>query len=289
MKKSILYIISNARSGSTLLEYLLSSNDNTISVGELNNLDSHLNHGRLGKTWGWKCSCGEDFDKCSFWRKVFDELRARDIDYKNRTSIYENDRNIFTKLISIKYDHILNKPVIDLLNNIYDVIFQDSGIQLIVDSSKNPLQGLALYKNLNADVKIIYLKRDIRAVVFSMQKWEKKHENKNSSLFKLLIISIAFHLKSRRCLQKVSSEDKYHLTYEKLAKYPQQAIDELMTYFGYASYPTPEYMEYTNRHSVGGTPTRFEKRKIEYDDSWITKAKKRPVFSFLAKQLDKLI
>lgn len=42
-----------------------------------------------------------------------------------------------------------------------------------------------------------------------------------------------------------------------------------------------------DRYSVEGTSVRFEKGKIKYDDSWISKTKKRPEFSFIAKQLDK--
>ena len=34
------------------------------------------------------------------------------------------------------------------------------------------------------------------------------------------------------------------------------------------AFPTPEFMELVEDHTIGGTPGRFSKKPIQYDDSW---------------------
>ena len=70
MKKTIIYVMSDVRSGSTLLENILSNAPNTLSVGELHHLDSHLYKGKWGRPWNWTCSCGKSIDNCKFWNKT---------------------------------------------------------------------------------------------------------------------------------------------------------------------------------------------------------------------------
>ena len=66
-KKTLIYIASDVRSGSTLLDYLLSNNDNIISIGEFALLNDHLNRKGWGVSWDWCCSCGQHLEDCSFW------------------------------------------------------------------------------------------------------------------------------------------------------------------------------------------------------------------------------
>jgi len=68
---TVLYIIGEGRSGSTLLDMLLGQVDGFESVGELRFVWSR------GKRDNQRCGCGEDFNSCHHWNKVvkrFDQL-----------------------------------------------------------------------------------------------------------------------------------------------------------------------------------------------------------------------
>lgn len=62
--------MSDSRSGSTLLENILSKSPEIISLGELHNLHSHLVKGPMGTITNWKCSCGIQVDQWDFWTDV---------------------------------------------------------------------------------------------------------------------------------------------------------------------------------------------------------------------------
>lgn len=177
MDKTILYIVADSRSGSTLLENILSKSPDIISVGELYHLKEHLDKTGPGHIWDWKCSCGEEFTDCPFWTKVFHELYKDGINEISSTIIVENP-SLFSKIFRYKYllENEANKRVIQLLESIYKAIFKIYSPNVIVDSSKNPAQGYCLYKELGYRVKIIYLKRNISAVALSKKRWWKKME-----------------------------------------------------------------------------------------------------------------
>src|SRR5690606_31016409 len=70
MEKIIVYIVSDVRSGSTLLENIISRENDVFPVGELHSLGSYLRREGWGAEWQWRCSCGEEIEKCSFWKLV---------------------------------------------------------------------------------------------------------------------------------------------------------------------------------------------------------------------------
>ena len=58
------------RSGSTLLENILSKSDECFSVGELAMLKGHLLKTGPGGNWNWNCSCGKPLNECLFWSPI---------------------------------------------------------------------------------------------------------------------------------------------------------------------------------------------------------------------------
>jgi hypothetical protein len=69
-KIKVIYIISDRRSGSTLLENILSKSAETVSIGELAMLKGHIAKDGPGELWDWNCSCGKPIMQCEFWSKV---------------------------------------------------------------------------------------------------------------------------------------------------------------------------------------------------------------------------
>jgi hypothetical protein len=278
MAKTIIYIMSDLRSGSTLLENVLSNAPNILSVGELHHLNSYLYHKKVGRTSRWKCSCGKSFENCVFWSKIISTLKDRDVEI-SKTAIIPDNKYSSENSIHKKE----NKRVIKLIDEIYSAIFHEYNINYIIDSSKTPWQGMGLYSYSDFNIKIIYLKRDIRAVTLSKLKWTKKLHNNNRNIYKTLKYTKSYDNEIKKYIKQIKSKDIIKVKYEQLAKSTNKTIKIVTRKYNMPQYDVPEYMEYNNKHSVGGTPNRFEKSKIKYDSSWIKKSKQKPIFHIIGK------
>lgn len=283
-KRTVIYIMSDTRSGSTLLENILSKSPQMVSVGELRLLESYANKGFLGHTLDWRCSCGEHFENCSFWSRIFQRLFNNDGYSKiESTVIKDNQKHRLFKYLSfrVRWNFDKNRPVLKLLDLLYKYVFEYSGKHVIIDSSKDPLQAMAICRKSDYDVKIIFLKRDIRAVVLSKKKWNK------GKLYNTLVMSKLYDCRCRDVFSKVNENDRLYLRYEELVKDPQKALNRITEKFGLDTFAAPEYMFVENDHTVAGTPNKLIKRKIEYDDAWKAQISGKKIFNVVAKLLDK--
>lgn len=282
-KQSIIYIMSNQRSGSTLIENILSKSSETVSVGESFLLGGYIHRTGPGKVFDWRCSCGETLEECEFWNKVYDELgidHAREI--KSTKIVDPNNRE------ALPNQKEVNVEVATLMNNIYKAIFKITGKRVLIDSSKEAFNGLSLYRNSPYNFKFIYLKRDLRAVTISKQNWRKKYGKKDIGFIKMLLANYLHRLKCKLILLKVNKNHVFKLKYEDFFKDPQQTLNEMSIFFGFVPFTVPEYMEPSEDHTIAGTPNRTEKRKIQYDDRWYSVAKKKPFFNMLGSLLNKI-
>jgi len=257
--------MSDQRSGSTLLDNILSSAPNAISVGELRLLSDHINKGKFGRTWNWECSCGKNINKCPFWSEVIANLDKMGYDRVTNTVLEKNSNK--------------NNITITILNNIYKIIYQIKNNKVIIDSSKNEYQALALYQNSEIKMKIIYLKRDIRAIAYSKHKWEKKFNGENTSLLKKMLACKIKEIKLRSVANKIKRDDIMIVNYESLSKSTSSTINEIIEKFGLDPFEIPKYVYSGNQHTIAGTPNRFTKKKIKYDDTWTKDMKKNKIFN----------
>lgn len=280
-RRTVLYIMGDSRSGTTLLENLLSKSPDIISVGELRNFSDHYNKTGRGITWDWECSCGEPIDQCKYWESILSHLEKQGIDKIENTKILE------------EYSNKENDIASNIIFGIYRAIFDNQKVEFIVDSSKVPHQGIYLRdrgnnNDNNIDVKFIYLRRDLRAIAISKQKWNRKFNNDNRSLYRLLFGCKRHELNCKRYLNKVSNDDKIIINYDRLSKKPTETIHEICEKFCINKFDTPNYMYLENDHTIGGSPNRFKKRIIEYDNSWKQKMVGKPLFRLTGKLLNNI-
>ena len=293
-KCTVIYVMSDVRSGSTLLENILSKSAETVSVGEMALLKNHILRTGPGVRWNWNCSCGLPPVDCPFWSQALQNISVSDPHFN--TAVQWNYRSkqmfagsLFSSFIKNKLLKLNNKKVnqdtIKTNYELYRNIFKITGNKFIVDSSKSPVQAYLTYINKPSDfdVKIINLKRDIRAIAASKCKWSIANKAKQKSLGKWLTNSLFYKKVCTVVTRLVLPEDVISLSYENLATHTQHQLDEIIKVCGLQPYQAPDYMVVEDDHTIAGTPNRFTKRPIAYDSSWETFYNKKPLLSFFGK------
>src|SRR4051812_19736828 len=231
---TVIYIISDRRSGSTLLENILSKSDETVSVGELAMLKGHIIKQGPGEIWNWNCSCGRPILECEFWSKVLANIYTDEFEtkiswpYKSSKALFSAmvpsaSKNSFLKFIHSKK----NIKTIENLNTVYTAIAKVSGKKFIIDSSKDPLQALAVNECKNVDAKFIWLSRDLRAITFSkLKRWKV---NKRSDKKPLETLTDSFYYKKicAAVLKNIPAKNFIKIDYEALADNPQRELDKI--------------------------------------------------------------
>ena len=279
-KNKIIYIVSDSRSGSTLLEFILSQSDIVSSIGEVHHLDSHLNEEKWGTQWDWQCSCGDKISQCSFWRKVLDDLKVKGFpEIRNTEFIRQNSNPLSFGNSTYKVDGNFDFTL-RLLQEIYSSVLHIDETEVVIDSSKNIHQFRALHENSDMDLNLIFIVRDIRAVVLSKRKWQVKYGQKLTNLFVLLFMTKFKYFMQRRVYSQICKSKRIFIKYENLANYSKDTISEINKQFNIPQFNVPEYMIRQDNHSIGGTPNRM-KKKIQLDNSWRNESLKKPFFHFI--------
>jgi len=298
-KPTVIYIISDRRSGSTLLENILSKSPEVTSVGELAMLKGHVLKQGPGERWDWNCSCGVSITHCDFWQSILKDGVEKNCSSFN-TNIEWNFKSkrlfavaafpsIFKKRLFNIISSKRNGNVAATLNNIYNKIFEQTGRPFIVDSSKDPLQALSIYKSeRDYDVKIIWLKRDLRAIAVSKSKWKEMNIKKQKTLRKLLLDVFYYRRICSTVVSFIKREDLLRLNYEDLVKHTQEKLNDITCKFGLAKYAAPAWMFVANDHTIGGTPNRFEKRPIVLEETWKKNYEKKKMLYVTGNVLNKL-
>ena len=182
---AVIYIAGVGRSGSTLLERLLSTADGVVSVGELR--------------WIWTrgfgenqlCSCGLSFLECPFWASVVEEAfgSSDNVDAEAlKASARRVDRLRYIPLHVVPamapHDFSARRNSHGrLLERLYSAIGSVAKARVIVDTSKEPSYAFLLRTVFGVDLFVVHLIRDSRAVAFSWQRVRQRPEIVSETLF----------------------------------------------------------------------------------------------------------
>jgi hypothetical protein len=289
-KVTVIYIISDRRSGSTLLENMLSKSTEVISVGELAMLRGHIFKDGPGIFWNWTCSCGKPVLECEFWSKVLENIYDEKT-FQTKTKWPFKSSKITRASFSPsgcetlwKYINTENNyATINTLNEIYQSINKISSKKFIVDSSKDPMHALAISKCKNIDAKYIWLTRDLRAIAFSKVKRAKVNKSSDKGIFRTLATTLFFKKLCSTALRCLKGHDILTISYEALAANPQLELDKICNTFKLQQFTAPEYMELIDDHTIGGTPGRFERRRVTEDTSWKNFYGNKPLLNAFGK------
>ena len=277
-------VLSSGRSGSTLLDRLLGRHPDIASLGEVMQWPKNLVLDSL-------CTCGEPMSSCAFWQQVAGQLKqsinvdvnagAYCLDMGLIGATRERDEAYYTH--SRLFVNALAKAVLwagQLLGwhwalplikrqaqhslALYDAVRSVSGAAVVVDSSKQYLRGISIYRQSPSDTRLIVLVRDGRAVL---------HSRMQSGL------SVPASVKRWRnyyrrmlpCLRaSVPSDAVLYLHYEALASEPVKTLSDIFAFLGL---PAVDALASPERdvHMAEGNAMRFKPlTNVSPDVRWKT-------------------
>lgn len=167
MSIKVIYIMGHSRSGSTLLDMVLSNAPSVFGAGELCNLIEAMD------VWHGYCACGIVSPQCPLWSKVR-QLWGSNAgrvgeDYAGLQARFERLRHYPVRLRRYRRDPLMERYAART-RALFDAIAYASGSNVVVDSSKLPVRALALMQVSGLDVRVIHLVRDVRGVANSLLK-----------------------------------------------------------------------------------------------------------------------
>lgn len=292
-RKTLVYITSVSRSGSTLLDHLVSNHKDIECVGELRNLNDYINKKGLGHSWGWACTCEKTLDICPFWKKIIticeqkEGMALADVP----TRIEESGQSLYLRLLTslvilFTFPRSLKEYLIHWFyggkgnthigSDYWRILSHISAItqkSIIVDSSKNPAQLYELIKAKQNDwnLKVIHLIRDGRAVSWSHVK-RAKRKGKKTSFRGAVIRWLFINIKILNLRSLLSNSDYIMIRYEDLCREPETTISKICQKLSLPFDASMVKLKKGDKHNIGGSPHRFDSgQEIQLDRSWESK------------------
>jgi hypothetical protein len=191
----VVYIGGYGRSGSTLLEYLMTANPKLVACGEV------ASCWRKKLTLSNTCTCGRSVQQCSVWHVFFGA--------KNATH----------------WTHL------DLSLALLEQISTD--FELMVDSSKTAWGATAmpfkLRQKLGNNFHLIHVVRDPRAVCWSLIQSKKKHAVFSNPALRCIWTTLAWGIAnlSCECFHWLHPDQYVRVHYEDLARRPGDVLNDL--------------------------------------------------------------
>ena len=177
---TLVYILGYGRSGSTILDIILAQHEDVVSSGALNNVYDWLEQDLC-------CACSEPVSRCTFWSRVLagtslDQESVRSTRSRLQASV-EGLGGFWRLLLGLNGESrraAYRTATELLLRRIASV----GGGSHVVDSSKGTRdctgRALAIARYTDVPVRVIFLVRDVRGVVWSAMKGSGSQERPRS-------------------------------------------------------------------------------------------------------------
>ncbi len=277
----LVYIGAVGRSGTTLIERALASENQMVALGEMVHF---WERSVLGNE---PCGCGVPIRQCPTWTAIvarafggWDYLDGETIRDWQRTA----DRNryipflIWPRLGPKKFRVALDQFTAHLAR-LYGAIATEVGIdKVLIDSSKHPSYLFLLRHVAGVDVRLLHVVRDPRGVANSwakvvprsevngtqdMERLGPWHAGSRWTSHHLLFMLAGFRRRSSR------------LVYERFTNRPDELSDQVDALVSsdtgvYSPRWPQSHVSLSTDHTVSGNPVRFASGSvtIRTDDSW---------------------
>lgn len=167
---TVVYIAGSGRSGSTILERVLGEMPGFANVGELIDLSRRSRDNE-------RCGCGLPFTSCPFWlgvgKRAFGGWDNGSLAELGRLQTRVARQRHLPRLLALPAAGSGFRAEVSAYGTchmkLYSAIATEAGAEYVVDSTKWPVQALALAR-AGLDLRVIHLVRDARGVAHSLGK-----------------------------------------------------------------------------------------------------------------------
>jgi hypothetical protein len=263
----------------------------------LGQIPGFVNVGELWQVWhrglgeNERCGCGRYFYSCEFWRAVGDEAYGGwdnvDVDkmvafkpYLGRLRYTPHYALVANSGIRSRKINTLLEECGPVLEQLYRAILRVSGGRVVVDSSKRSSYAVLLNLLPFADLRVVHLVRDSRAVAYSWQRTKGNPAVVGSQLMPRMSPAKASRHWSLQnysygLLSGFASLSR--LRYEDFVDDPPLYLAEILIRAGFDDEVGGLHDVIHGReispsveHTVSGNPSRFRTGKIELrlDEEW---------------------
>jgi hypothetical protein len=282
MRLATTFVLSDVRSGSTLLDQCLGGHSSVTSLGEVHWLTTYLSQDRrlYNPAQTLNCSCGKPVRHCEFWSSV-EQCLGRPLSSLRLRQNLKRSRQEHKLLVTMRYvPRRLVKtrpwlyrfwPIRSFFDGrrlgrecvaLYDAVAAASGRPHCIDSSKSPFRFYDVYRVDPERTNAIALARDYRAVVHSKMKRGQSMRSAAAGW--------------RRKMQQIEAlisdlpEDRViRLKYESLCLSPRHELERVCKFMGIEFSESMLHRPSENFHHIGGSPSKFDpgRIKISFDRS----------------------
>ena len=282
-----IYILSDKRSGSTVLENLLAQMDGVFSAGELRLLQGHYLKKGAGNEWNWQCTCGEAIENCVRWSKSVGLLA-------NKPTLIPHPavKQLLKKAVkagwmdTLAEIHPTRTEIAENCKQILQEIAPEA--KYWIDSSKDPIQGYFMAKAFQ-NGRVLIIERNLRAIAYSKYK-HKIRKGEAANILKLLF-EVFRNAQLRKAVKKELeglNVEVQLLRYEDFILEPSRYVAQILEKsLSLKEEERLQYFDASQQHSIAGTPSRFEKKELKLDDSWKSFYNSKPVVNALGAWLER--
>lgn len=284
MKRRILYIAGYGRSGSTLLDSLLSNHQHAVGGGELFFVWQYLRDNR-------PCSCGVPMRECPFWSAVIDRTGFR-LGLPSTSLPYQEFEDLRMKIEGSYRSKGDRNKHLRVTSTLVNAILDEANAEVLIDSSKScrwATHRAELLSDLDEfDFRMIHLVRHPQAVMWStgrgrnekMRTADSTRESsaiaRNLRMARGIASWTATNRSVERTIRKLHRVSVLRLRYEDIATNPVGTLRKISEFAGISLADVIEKVEQgiplKVGHGVGGNRMRQKPvAKIKLDDQWAEK------------------
>ncbi len=271
---NVIYVGGYGRSGSTILDMLLSCHPSIVSGGEVARATEIFFDDDAS------CTCGTSIADCSVWGPVRAAVIEEARGFGRAEDIFERFMGIEgLGRLKRKSDEVTTLAGYDLWRQVNDLALRGlikakPGASWVVDSSKTARGAAArpwlLERQLGANVRLMTLRRRAGAVLSSAARGSNRAMEKGQggtggigAALRAYGGWVLANAAVKRLGTDLSADQTHMLTYEALAADPDGVYAELLSWLGLPADPHwQERMATEERHLIGGNRTRFAKPEI---------------------------
>lgn len=270
--KQLIYILSDERSGSTALDYVLSTHPDLMTVGELRLLNHFYNKKGKSRLAKWRCTCGVNVSECPFW----DEVLGHTI---------QTTGGIAQDVTTMVGEAGESCNILAVYDSIY-ALHEKS----IIDSSKHLRQlEYIVAHSTGWDIRIIHLTRDPVGVVESKIKWSRKLNGSSRSKYNYLVKWFFRQLRTKHFLKSIDSRMWTSIRYEDFILGSDGCLSHISEFIGLQNKFKIE-RNLSDLHTIAGTPTKVYQSQFRLDCSLRKESRytRSMFFLWVARCFDKI-